>query len=713
VTAGVSQQATSISPSAEATPEISPRSQLLAATGVFAGAIALYVWTLAPTVTLVDSGELIVAARSLGVAHPPGFPLYILLAHIASLVPIGSVAHRVNFASAFFAALSAAVLCLAVFEALRSPKDPPPGQPTNKSRRHRQSRQRQQPEPAEIEVSQTSPAAFILPGIAAGALFATSRTLWAYATIAEVYTLNTLLICLSVFALFRWRRLILTSRQSNSRAASLKAPNDRWLNAAALSFGLGLGVHHVTVGLVLPAFAALVFATEGWAFFTSKRLRTAALWAFGGLSIYLYLPLAASRSPVMNWGDPDTLDRFISHVTGRQYQIFFEARPDRIWHQLADFFGFALREFGSRWFPLTLLLALGGVLGLRTRGKGLFWFLVLAIVANLAYNANYEIAEDKDAYYLPVFLAIAVAAGVGLLLAAEWSARRLRWSHIQAFTVVALAILMSGVSIASNFRFDNRRHYFIAHDYVENLLSTVEPGGLVLTLDWQVYSPMLYLREIERYRPDVVAIDINQLRRSWYFDYLAHTYPEVIDKARDKVDAFLEDLRHWEQDPDLYSRDVSLSQRISARFQDLILSLIANHLEHSRVYVTLDVATYREGRDSDWAAQISKRYQLVPEGLVFGVYNDRGFHSPASPALVTRGLADGSLTFDDDDVVRVKVIPVYTAMFYNRGRYLSAANRYEEAIEAYKQALEIDNNFLPATRGINESQAALRKASSQ
>ena len=68
------------------------RSEWLGAAAVGTVALALYGWTLAPTVTLVDSGELIVAAHSLGVAHPPGFPLYVLLAHLATWVPLGNVA---------------------------------------------------------------------------------------------------------------------------------------------------------------------------------------------------------------------------------------------------------------------------------------------------------------------------------------------------------------------------------------------------------------------------------------------------------------------------------------------------------------------------------------------------------------------------------------------------------------------------------------------
>src|SRR6266516_7867835 len=92
------------------------RAALLCAGAVFVATLLLYNWTLAPTVTLTDSGELIVVAHGLGVAHPPGFPLWAILAHLASLVPFGNVAVRINFASAVFAALASAMLTLVVME---------------------------------------------------------------------------------------------------------------------------------------------------------------------------------------------------------------------------------------------------------------------------------------------------------------------------------------------------------------------------------------------------------------------------------------------------------------------------------------------------------------------------------------------------------------------------------------------------------------------
>src|SRR5262245_32106797 len=92
------------------------QTELLCASAVFVVALAVYSWTLAPTVTPTDSGELILAAYGLGVAHPPGVPLWIMLTHIASLVPVGNVAVRINFSSAVFAALACAMLTLVVVE---------------------------------------------------------------------------------------------------------------------------------------------------------------------------------------------------------------------------------------------------------------------------------------------------------------------------------------------------------------------------------------------------------------------------------------------------------------------------------------------------------------------------------------------------------------------------------------------------------------------
>src|SRR6476469_3986144 len=408
----------------------SPQAELVCAGAVFLVALVVYSRTLAPTVTLTDSGELIVAADGLGVAHPPGTPLWVMLAHLASLVPVGNVAVRINFSSAVFAALSCAMLTLVVAEllviascfAVPRRRNKPARQGTN------------------IESSNAGGLLIIAPAIGAGLLMAFSRTLWAYATITEVYALNALLILLVFFLVVRWRRRIIETRTDSSAAV---ATHDTWIYAAAFVFGLAMGVHHVTVALTLPAIAVVVYRTEGLKFFTSRRLLYAALISIGALIlVYSYLPWAASRSPAMNWGNPRSLQEIWWHITGRQYRVFFSFSPTTMGAQFIEFCRMAFREFGFAWLPLALFLAVAGLASAYKRDRTAFWFLLLIVLADLGYALSYEIAEDKDAYYLPAFISMAIASGFGIRSLIQLTVLK-SMPLAKSYSVVATAVLLT------------------------------------------------------------------------------------------------------------------------------------------------------------------------------------------------------------------------------------------------------------------------------
>ena len=686
--------------------------ELLCAGVVFVATLLLYCWTLAPTVTLTDSGELIVVAHGLGVAHPPGFPLWIILAHLASLVPFGNVAVRINFASALFAALASAMLTLVVAELMMTasyligPKRRGKGAQRGKKTPGYASGRKD-------EDSGVGRLLVLAPALGAGLLLGFSRTLWSYATIAEVYTLNTLLICVIFFLMLRWRRSIMADRRrigapaENRHGAPADAAHDVFLYAAALVFGLALGVHHVSVALILPALAVIVYRTEGLRFFTSRRLVYAALISVAALvAIYAYLPLAAAHTPVINWGTPRSLQEIWWHVTGRQYRVFLSFTPKMMGEQSLEFFRLLLREFGFSWLPLPLVFAFAGFASLFKRDRTTFWFLLLVVVADLAYAFNYEIAEDKDAYYLPTFFAIAIAAGFGIRWLIQLTVSKPLLIGRTYLIAVIAALLLVAIEVTGNWPFNNRRHYFIAHDYVENLLSAIEPDGLLLTSDWQVASPMLYAQEVEQRRRDAKVVDINLLRRSWYFDYLRHAYPGLIERSRDKIDTFVANLKDWERDPQSFATSEALTQRINAAFEEMIRSIVTNENHVGPIYITRDVLlTDAAGRQlSRW---ITQNYQLVPQGLVFNLASDPSFHDLPDVRLQTRGLADGTLRFEKDDVVNLKVLPVYTTMLINRGRYLAAFNQHERAAALFRQALALDAGLTTAQQGLAESTAKL------
>jgi hypothetical protein len=662
---------------------------------VFIVSMLLYSWTLAPTVTLVDSGELIVAAHCLGVAHPPGFPLYIVLAHVASLVPVGNIARRVHFASALFAGLAAAVVTLVIAELLIAQSYVETKRKTKREMKGDYAKK--------FSAPASSSFLALAPALTGGLLIAFSRTLWSYATVAEVYTLNTILIAIIFWLMARWRRKILEDKRAIGQ--------HQLIYVAAGVFGLALGVHHVTIGLMLPALALLVWATQGPKFFASRRLFYAAGAAFAMLVIvYSYLPIAASRSPIINWGNPRSIQAIWAHITGKQYQVFLSFDSKIIGQQLIEFGKLLFREFGPWWFPIVPGLTVAGFVRLFKSDRVTFWFLGLLVITDLAYGVGYVIAEDKDAYYLPAFIAFAIAAAFGLRWLLCLSVFQRKSLTTLPLITVALVGIVPTVALASNWPFNNRRHYYIAHDYLENILGSTEAGSLLLTLDWQVASPMFYAREIEHLRPDVKIVDVNLLRRSWYFDYLSHAYPELLERSRDKVDSFIAELKRWDNDPTAYANDATLTQTIASKFQDMIISFVKKEREVAPVYVTNDLVFQTEQQDKELTQWLTKQYQFVPQGLIFKLEEGRSFHDPGPLHLETRGLGDGTLRFEPDDVVNLKVFPAYKTMLVNRGRYFSFFNQPERATEAFTNALALDPKLETARQGLRDSMEKLRNS---
>ena len=100
-------------------------------------------------------------------------------------------------------------------------------------------------------------------------------------------------------------------------------------------------------------------------------------------------------------------------------------------------------------------------------------------------------------------------------------------------------------------------------------------------------------------------------------------------------------------------------------------------------------------------------YQLVPEGLVFNLATARSLHDLRDSHLEMRGLADGTMRFEKDDVINGKILPAYSRMLTNRGRYLALFNQHERAIIAFKEALALDPNLAEAWKGLSESEAKL------
>ena len=142
-------------------------------------------------------------------------------------------------------------------------------------------------------------------------------------------------------------------------------------------------------------------------------------------------------------------------------------------------------------------------------------------------------------------------------------------------------------------------------------------------------------------------------------------------------------------------------------FLEMIQTIVRNEIKIAPVYITNELLAPNQ-LNSYLIQWIPQTYQLVPEGLVFNLATDQTFHESSDPHLRTRGLNDGTVRFEKDDVVNTKILPAYTRMLTNRGKYLAMYKQYEHAILAFQEALALDPNLAEAWKGLGESEAKLR-----
>lgn len=430
----------------------------------FVLALLVFCFTVAPSITLNDSGELILACALPGIAHPPGFPLYTLLGHLVSKLPGGTVAFRINLMSAFLGAAAAASTTLAIRELLLMVK----------GTQH-------------IDVKERPRVVSVTPLVAliGGLLFAFSPTLWGYSTVAEVYTLGLALLASVLALLFHFMRT----------GVAGSAPAGWWvLPLAGLFMGLAFANHHVTALLTVPALLYGVVATGGIRFLKGRVFLVTVAAVVLGCAVYLYLPIVARTNPILDWGDPRTLEHFYWHVSAKQYHSYVAFSAD----QGATALLYWLRLMSAQFTPIGLVLGLGGGLILLRKNRKLLWLLLLLIVCNVLYCVGYQTDQDKDAYYLVSGLSLLLFVCVALAAALE------RLSVVRAsrqFRAGLIVVLLLPIGQAFlNVRECNHRHDTVARRYVTDAFSNIEPGGLLLNDDWQLTSALFYMRYIEGFR---------------------------------------------------------------------------------------------------------------------------------------------------------------------------------------------------------------------
>ena|GEM_PF-672854 len=416
--------------------------------GILFITLLVYILTLAPTVYFGDSGELTAAAYNLGIAHPPGYPLYLLLGKLFMLfVPIGDMAMRMNLLSAFFASLVAVLIYL-----------------INRVLTHGRL----------ISVLVSSAAAF-------------SFTFWTQALVAEVYTLAALFFCTLIFLTLLW----------------LKTRKEHWLLLLALTAGLAL-THHVIIAVFYPVFFIFILLNKPRLIRNRKLIAKTACLFLLPLLLYLYLPLRSALDPLNDWGNPETFSTMIDHITAKQFGgLFFKYNLDGVLFQLNIFFDALLKQFP---FIFLILAAIGIIIGLKRERKMALFFLALQAV-NISYSLTYYIT-DIEPHFINIFLTLTLFMGMVLdrLYRQIKKAKKVHahWLGVDILIIIAL------LPLDFNWTKCNQNNNYLARNYGMNMFNSLEENS-VLFIDGETELFIAaYLKIVEKLRPDVKVYDARQ-----------------------------------------------------------------------------------------------------------------------------------------------------------------------------------------------------------
>ncbi|MGQ9457493.1 MAG: protein O-mannosyl-transferase family [Anaerolineae bacterium] len=479
--------ASPLRPGPEARPRPLPRGD--AAIAALVGSVlgALYVRTLAPTVLAADGGEFQFAAYLAGIAHPTGYPLYLMLGWAWShLLSVGDPAFRMNLFSALWAALTVATLYLLALYLLRR-----------------------------LRILEICPPLAQPVAALAAVTFGISRTFWSQAVAAEVYSLHAFLMALALFLALAWD-------------GAAGPQRERLATALALVVGLSLA-HHGTSFLLLPALATFAWLRGA----SLQRLtpgRAARLLACLALPqcLYLYIPLRAPHTPYLSlpWdphGPPlrlyeNTWRGFLEFRLGGMFAGELRLGPESL-ERLASTGPLLLEQFT----PVGVALGIAGVLFLAWKRAHPFLALtVLLYLAQAGFNLAYQIG-DIDAFYIPTYLTFAlwVAVGIGGLL--DLALRRLgpRPAPSEGLAGARLArppyqwlgsiLLLPLVSLPGFLAWENVVQVDLSQVWGPRrawetfLAASPPPRAIVVSNDRNEIMPLWYLQYVEGRRPDLTG----------------------------------------------------------------------------------------------------------------------------------------------------------------------------------------------------------------
>ncbi|KAI8785239.1 transmembrane protein 260 [Biomphalaria glabrata] len=452
---------------------------------VFVSSLVLYVVRLHPSLPGGDSGELIAAAHELGVAHPPGYPLFTLLAKLfIILIPGTSVAWKVNLLSAFCAALNSAVLYLLV---------------------HR--------------LTLSNGAALF-----ASTVFSFSPLVCVWSLAAEVFSLNNLLLSSLIFS-----AVVFDSSDKDTAAkVSLKG---------SFLCGLCLTNQHTSVLYILPIIPWVLYTLWKLKLLSAQLLVKQGLLFALGLSPYLYIPVSSwLHLARWTWGDSRTLEGFLIHLLRVEYGTW-DLLKDHIGQGFLTGIIAYINHITADLSLFVLLLAVLSLISIYSRYKvnksNVLVVLMLSLllyVVFFCWRANLDLSNPLfykvvERFWIQSDLILVILASVSFADVCRFISAKLNVSQLSLESILVWPLVIS--YIVQGWAWSDQSNNFIIHDFAIQTLEKFPKDSIILTKGDLPSNTFRYFHLCENVRPDLSLFDQEVLTYEWSLPMMRQFWPKI------------------------------------------------------------------------------------------------------------------------------------------------------------------------------------------
>jgi tetratricopeptide (TPR) repeat protein len=736
-------------------------------------ALAGYAWTTAPSVTLLDSGEFLVAAQHFGVPHPTGYPLWTFLAWLFHFLPLGNVAWQTAFFSGVCGALAVGVAAMLI-------------------------------RGTAVWIAPEAGSTASACALSLSLVFAFSFSMWSQAVIVEVYALHALLVGLYLTSLYVWIRRPerLSGLYWSFFWLSLAFSNHQLMIVYAIfplqflvivllrrdlfwDLFLALAVCALVAYLAFALLAdnPLVVKAALRLFYLIATILVIALvlkrgrlqWRLTvflplillvGLLPYAYMPLASSTNPPMNWGYTRTPEGFFYSFNRSQYsgslsdlslRVFSKTlgvsdedadsksaaaagSTESLLRELRDWTGFFWVKLASSFSPLSVVFFLLAFLGaLRVRDLALrtwIYLLVLAFVLAMCVQPVLEHARVDNygwwlqmPYHTYTNLIFGVLCGIGAFVAVQALARRRPALRHVAWALLLLPLWPIKWNAAGA---SQRNHWFgwkYGHDMLVDLpkgavlFGGTDPGRFIPTYMIFGESSLPPSRRIDPAfdRRDLYIITQNGLVDRYYLAYIRDQYTAARPQPRNTFEHWLGRDRAYPDEPlELPTRE---------QMRDIQAEAVRKFQETNRLTDATEVTWIAIGAVTKWIFEHNKARHAffveeslpmkwsydyaVPDGLIYRL-------NPEPLAKLPEEAVAKDFAFWTDYIAGLKADPAYAGDYDAQRSFsklrLTGAHIYEhrkmnaQAEAAYRQSLDLWPANPEALLGLSELLSGQRRS---